>query len=58
MTALDTAFSVGNTQADIKSERNQVFYLCSLTLLFWECKCFPTAVLKDTGIVVCFFFEI
>lgn len=27
MTGLDYAFNVGNTQADIKSERNQVFYL-------------------------------
>lgn len=27
MTGPDYAFNVGNTQTDIKSERNQVFYL-------------------------------
>lgn len=56
MTALDTAFNVGDTQADIKSERNQLFYPCSLALLFEECKHFPTAILKDVGIGVWFFF--
>lgn len=34
MSALDTAFGVSNTQADIKSERNKMFYPCSLALLF------------------------
>ena len=50
MTALGTAFSVGDAQADIKSERNQMFYPCSLALIFQGYKHFPTAVSKDVGI--------
>lgn len=53
MTVLDYAFNIGNTQTDIKSERNQVLYL---NFLLQEYKYFPTAILKDISIGVWFFF--